>query len=191
MFPSYQTTSEEDRTADRRDAPPSDDPTRHRGLSPVALGTPTTQFMQAPQEEWFVAHLLDGGPSLIACEPRVLYRGRDCPVSRHVDFEAFFDEARRLGAKSLITVRYHPHPLPRWTENDYQSFQTYCLAAKAHRVPVRDHLTLTAAGDIVSWRHWPYQSAGVSGTSVRNCSAILAWYSAAITPFITGCMSVT
>jgi hypothetical protein len=185
-----QPPSEEDRFAYRLDRQLCDHTPPRRRLSIEEVATYTTQFMNAPHEEWFVAHLLDAGHYLLERDPHVLYLGRACPMHRHVDFEAFFAEAQRRGAQSLITVRYHPHPLPRWTEDDYQNFHAYCLDAKTHRVPVRDHLTLTATGDILSWRNWP-QSAGVSGTSVRNALAILAWYSAAITPFMIGCMSVT
>jgi DNA repair protein RadC len=166
------------------------DVSRIRLLDPHAIAAYVKDFMQAPTDEWLAALLLDPQQYLIERDPRVLYLGRECPVHAYVDRPACFHEARDAGAHTLITVRYHPHGPRILREEDYTHYRAFRLEAKAHGVPLRNHLTLHSTGEMLSWRDWG-KAYIESGTSASISAASRAWASAPMTVILMALMGST
>lgn len=101
--------------------------------------------------EWFGAVHIGQHSEILAVQPLAV--NHTCPIpDEQIYPEAVFAEASRLRARSLVTVRYHPHEGPCLTSRSLAYARRFYAASLTSSVLYYDHLILYLAAMPLSFR---------------------------------------
>jgi hypothetical protein len=119
-------------------------PDHPEALVSLAIAHMQQQYPKALRREWSFAMGFDSTNAPVSSV--ILGYGVECPIRLNDQMVQAFHEAKALGASSLITIRYHPHPWTGFKLGSQRRFRAMRLAAKQAGVPLREQILTDITG---------------------------------------------
>jgi Single cache domain 3 len=108
-------------------------------------------------KEWLLGLCLNATKQVVG--RHVFYEGHRCPCAAAAAIEPFAAYARRVQAATVITIRYHPHPMPAMSAQRVAAFQRFRAQLRDRGLGRHEHLTADVRGEIFSWSPEAYGTA--------------------------------